>query len=129
MPLERYDEQRPVLAHVALVQASGIDWQLILTAGERGTRVDAITVKSFNTPQNDIRFGFGTAPDVKFIGNVIIPANAGNGSVPLVDALTPITSTLLQALVFPRGVSFYVKLGTALGENEMISVTVQGGEF
>lgn len=134
MGSSQYDEKSLLVSQTILDLGVSTNWTLSTWGAKNGSfRIDLISVKSSSVASATLTVGQATdaaAPEASVpMASAIIPAGAGDGTVPLVNFLDLAFWLGFPGLLIPATYYLTFKLGVALGAGEEINILLQGGEL
>ena len=129
MPLEKFDERTPLAQGYQLQNGDGTNAQFVYSGDPSGSRFDSIMVTNDDVIAHNLEFQV-TVNGVKFsIGSIAVPAGAGTGGVPAVEAIAALALGGIGAVILPPLSELYVRAEVAVTGAHTVSVTALGGDF
>lgn len=130
MGLSEFEERKPYLGLRELTVNEGISSaELWPTSLDSISRINGVTVQNTGASDRVVEFTVNGGPYYvnQAIGQVTIPAGAGNGVAPIVDALPLILALAQPALILDPGWGVMVRVTVTLGPGDYVRVTAYGG--
>ena len=124
-----YDERLPYVTLDELQLGNDTTWSDEYGPGNGPYRVDAAIITSTSVVDNVLEVAYKQGTSYYPIGAVTVPANAGNGTVPSVQALSTIAPSNIGGLYVDVNNSLAVRLATPLNSGESVFVTFLGGRL
>lgn len=129
MSLETFDEQLPILETISIWDTNTTVPLNGVTAVGRGKRYHGATAASTDTVAAIVDVFVYNGSTTYIIGSVAVPANAGDGTVAIVDVFAAILPANVGGINLPSGyyLKWAVRATLSVGKN--VSITLHGGQL
>jgi hypothetical protein len=130
--LDRFAETAPRSWQSNLVDTATTNWAALVTEGDRPYfRVDSITVVNTDSIDHVLQVAIDSNPrsdeEYGILATVVVPAGAGNGTVPVVDLLAAFPVTLQQGFAVDWSAEISFRTTVAVTTGARIGITTIGG--
>lgn len=134
MGLQYFDEKTPIVGIQVVASGSGTSEVLVLSSYVLGPcRLDQLWVASGCATDKIMTLvvcgDVSNGGSFKDIASFTVPAGAGDGTVPLFDALTACFVANQGGIAVPPNWGFAVKMPEALTGGDTLTVTALGGDL
>lgn len=129
MSFQAFDEHTLQVIVGTLDDTTGNTWQVILAPPSNGGRIDAITMSNQDTIAILVEFSIAQGGQPAMLGAVSVPAGAGSGVVPAVDALAALQVGAPGAVMINNGSVFQFRATTLPSAGTYVLALCVGGLF
>lgn len=127
MGLSQFDEVQPLQQNLRADNSWGTTPTNTANIPVGRYRIDGILLTSNDVIAHDVDFYYATSGAVREIGSVAVPAGAGYGATPPIDALPLLLGTSTWQLVLPAGDLVLISFEVAITSGQFVDITFFGG--
>jgi hypothetical protein len=129
MGYEKFEEHALTAVTWPIKNATGTAWTGLWSAVATVTRIDQLVVSNTDTIDHRINFRISYSSNYCYLGGVLVPAGAGVGAIPAVDALAALQKSGQDYIILGVSHTFAVQAEVTVVGSYEVGIMAVGGTF